>query len=406
MSSRCLYAVRLGCLLALAAPGPAYAQTAAESSAAQARLTVGPFALSPRFSLRDVGVDSNVFNEESNPRRDFTMTAGPGLDTWLRIGRLWVTSNSTVEWVYFSEATTQRAFNVGQDVRLDLDLLRVVPHVGGGYARSRRRLNLEIDGRLEETVTYAEAGVELKPGPRTVIDLRGRRQRIRYGDEVFGGVSLASRLDRESDSASLDVRYELTPLTTFVVQTGMQQDRFAFDPVRDSDALRVLPGFEFEPFALISGKAMVGFERFETRDATVPDFRGVVAEVDVAYTVRDAFQFTVRATRDVEYSIELLEPFYVSTGAEIEIVRVIGLSWDVVGRAGRTALAYQAVENGLLAGRADRTDRVDQYGVGLGRHLGEDLRVGIDVTYAERRSDLPGRSYSGWRTGGSLTYGF
>jgi hypothetical protein len=308
--------------------------------------------------------------------------------------------------VHYTEATDQRAFNVKQNVRLDLDLLHVIPHAGAGYERSRRPLNFELDGRLEETRTHAGIGVEFKPGERTSFDLEGVKRRISYGDETFGGVDLSERLNRETEEARLSFRYALTPLTTFVATTGLQRDRFEFDPIRDSDSLRIVPGLEFEPFALISGSVMIGVQQFETRDDEVPDFTGLVAEVDVAYTVRDVVRFTVRSTRDVQYSIEPLEPFFVNSGVEFEVVRVIGLSWDVVARAGRTTLAYQATEDGRLLGHAERTDLVTRYGAGIGRHLGEEIRVGIDIIHTDRRSDRPGRGYSGWRTGGSLTYGF
>jgi hypothetical protein len=382
------------------------AQTKAEAASADAAVQVGPFALSPRFFLRDIGVDSNPRNVADDPQRDFTFTTGPGLGTWMHVGRLWVTSESAIEWLYYNETAGQRAFNVKQDLLLELDLLRVVPHAGAGYDRSRRQLNFELDGRLEQTATYASVGVEFKPGARTSIDFQGERRSLSYGDEALDGVLLAGQLNRESQQAGVVVRYALTPLTTLVVDAAVQQDRFEFDDLRDSDAVRILPGLEFQPFALISGSARIGVKQFRTRDESVPDYTGLITSVDVAYTLRDRIRFTVRSTRDVEYSIEPLEPFYVSNGLDLEIVRVIGLDWDVVLSAGRTTLDYQAIGNGEVLGRTERTDEVRRYGVGLGRHVGEDIRVGFDVFHAERRSDLPARAYSGWRTGGSLTYGF
>lgn len=381
-------------------------QTSASEAAAEARLRAGPIALNPRFALRDVGIDTNVLNEEDQPQRDFTMTAGPGLEAILRVGRVWVTSTSGVEWVYYRTLESQRSFNVEQRVRVDLDLLHLVPHVEAGYERARQRINFELDGRLEERRTDVGAGLEIRPGARTVIDLRGSRTRVDFADELFAGTPLANVLNREESRAGIDVEYALTPLTTLTFESALVQERFEASSFRDSDSLRLVPGLQFDPFALISGEVHVGMQRFETREESIPDYTGLVASVDVSYTLRDNIRFTVRTERDVQYSIEELEPFYVRTGAGLEVTKVIGLNWDVVATAHRTGLAYQAVEGAVVLDRDARVDRIDEYRLGLGRHLGENIRVGVDVMHIERRSDRPGRSYAGWRTGGSVTYGF
>jgi hypothetical protein len=76
--------------------------------------------------------------------------------------------------------------------------------------------------------------------------------------------------------------------------------------------------------------------------------------------------------------------------------------WDVVGRAARQVLDYQAV--GLLTSPA-HTDRVTQWGGGVGYHLGEIVRLGFDTDYSTRRSPISNRRYEGWRAGLSVTYG-
>lgn len=406
--TRQAYVIASAWLLVLLTPLPLLAQSTAETAAAEAAVRLGPVALTPRFSLREMGVDSNVLNAENDPQRDFTFTAGPGLDAWMRVGRLWVSSATTVEWLYFKKSADQRAFNAEQTLRLDLDLLHVIPHVEAGYSRSRRRPNLEIDARVEQKDTSFAAGVEFRLGARTAIDLEARRTRSEFGDGAFGGVLLAQALNRESESAGLSFQYELTPLTTFVLDAELTQDRFEFDTLRDSNSVRVVPGFLFKPFALISGEARVGVKRFDASDEQVPDFTGVVAAVNVAYTIVDTVRFTVGTSRDVEYSFEPLNPYYVSTGVELEVVRVLGLYWDVVLRGGRTALAYQALSglSPIASAVSGRRDLSDIFGAGIGRHLGEDIRIGFEVNHVTRRSDLPGRSYSGFRTGGSITYGF
>ena len=96
---------------------------------------------------------------------------------------------------------------------------------------------------------------------------------------------LAPALNRASDTEQLQVRYKLTPLTTFVVAAQGVQDRFEFEPVRDADSIRVLPGFEFKPFALISGTVAVGYRWFNPQDRVLPAYQGIIAAVDAKYSI-------------------------------------------------------------------------------------------------------------------------
>ncbi len=55
---------------------------------------------------------------------------------------------------------------------------------------------------------------------------------------------------------------------------------------------------------------------------------------------------------------------------------------------------------------ANRTDAVHSLGVGVGYHLGKELRLGFNVDKARRDSEVESRPYEGWKYGASLTYGF
>ena len=190
----------------------------------------------------------------------------------------------------------------------------------------------------------------------------------------------------------METRTALTPLTTFVVRGESLRDRFEFNPIRSSDSINVLPGFEFKPSALISGKVSVGYRRFDAIDATVPDFGGLVGALDTRYTWREQTQFSLKASRNIEYSIEEESPYFVTNGGGLEITQVLGLRWFVAARGGRTRLAYRNfIVNGVET--TGRTDRVDLYGVGFGRLLGDDIRIGLDLNNVRRVSTIPSRQY-------------
>src|SRR5947207_533219 len=82
--------VRFVCALVIgliAGAPAAYAQPVPGETDA-ARVRIGPLSVKPTFAITNIGVDSNVFNQSDvdHPRQDFTITASPKADWWLRAG--------------------------------------------------------------------------------------------------------------------------------------------------------------------------------------------------------------------------------------------------------------------------------------------------------------------------------
>lgn len=405
----------LGALCALLIPVSVQAQASQDGSqaAAEARLHLGPLALQPKLAIRNLGVDTNTLNANEGAERDITATVSPELQSWLRVGRLQLSGSSSIDWNYFQRLSSQRSFNGAQAGRADLSLGYVRPYVGGRIARSRQRPNLEIDARVERTTREAQAGMDFLFGPRLTLTLAAVSRTFDFGEAALGDVVLADALNRDERASALEGRFVLTPLTSLVFETEYRQDRFERTTSRDTDTVLVEGGLEFKPLALISGRARVGFRHFAPREATMPEFRGLTSDVELSYLVRDLTRVTVTVARDLEYSFEPSEPYYVSTGTQVQVVQALGSSWDLVGRGGRTTLAYERITSSgvpggttaLIAGGA-RVDRILVGGGGVGRRLGTDIRVGIDVDRVARRSVVSSRSYAGIRVGGSVTYGY
>lgn len=395
------------CLLACLSAGQASAQTFPDEAPPSA-FQFGPLGLTPRIAVKNVGVDSNPLNQSAGAERDFTATIVPGLDSLLRVGRGLVSSKTSVEWNYFDKTSTQRAFNFGQDAAIALDFYRLMPYVGGSYVRTRQRPNLEIDQRVQQFSTSTHAGTAVRVGTRIRVDVEGRRNELEFGEGDYGDEGIAATLNRRVDVASVSTRFIWTPLTTFVVRTEVQHDRFDFSPLRNSNSLTVLPGFELKPSALISGKVSAGYRRFHPLDSAVPDYAGLVARVDAKYVFREATQLSFKVERDVDYSIELEQPYYVLSGATVSVTQMLGDAWYTAGRIGLNRLDYRDMvvsrAGADLAG--PRRDRVTSFGGGAGRLLGADLRVGVDVDYVKRASTVALRAYEGFKVGGTVSYGF
>ena len=211
-------------------------------------------------------------------------------------------------------------------------------------------------------------------------------------------------LDATVDSGEIGLRYTLTPLTDVTVGIAYRRDQFVFSPERDATSLRFVPRFEFSPGGFLRGRAEFGYMRFQTVEPSVPDFSGVVALVGASYTLLGITNFDIEFTRDVTYSFEVSEPFYVSTGGALEITQRLFGPLDLILRGGREQLDYESIEIGFDDGRIDT---VNSYGGGFGVRLGETAGFKLTAEYSDRRSNRPrGAGFGRTRIFGSADYGF
>ncbi len=80
------------------------------------------------MAISNVGVDSNVFNEATDPKSDRTAAVGPAIDLWLKLGKARLSDRSSGQYLYFQEYANQRAWNTTNQVQLELPLIKLQPH--------------------------------------------------------------------------------------------------------------------------------------------------------------------------------------------------------------------------------------------------------------------------------------
>lgn len=349
-----------------------------------------------------MGVDNNVFNTVDDPQRDVTADIGPRVAYWLRMGKARLSGISLGQYLYFKDFASERSWSTNQQGRIDVRLGRIAPFVDATYRNSRERPGFEIDARAHRREWVGGAGSEIRVSPKTTLVLSGSRETFLYdNEEAFLGVNLANTLNRHTDLGRVQLRYTLTPLTTFVMNADALRDRFDSTVARDADSLRVMPGFELKPLALISGTAAVGFRRFNVLDGSTEDFSGVTAAVNARYSLHST-QFGLKLNRDLSYSFEQETPYYALTDVTVEITERLSRAWDVLARGGRQTLAYRRASS---TSGADRTDHGVVYGAGIHYRLGDTAQLGVDGNYYRRDAASTVRNYDGLRIGASVTYG-
>ena len=272
-------------------------------------MRVGPFGFTPSIAVTDFGVDSNVFRTAEEPRRDFTATIAPRFDVRLRAGRLLLWGWNATGFTYYAETSDQRSISYANEVRADVDLGRFRPFATAAILETRDRLNAELDVRAPRLSRSVSGGARVSIGTHTALTVSGRASDLEFEEgTTFEGVSLPRNLNSRVEAADAALDIALTPLTTFKLLASVQQDRFDQSPERDSDSIRILPGLQFDPIALIHGSLALGYRRFNPLSPAIPDYTGFIMQGSLGYTLLDRTRFEGWLNRDVQYSFEDFEP--------------------------------------------------------------------------------------------------
>jgi hypothetical protein len=388
------------------APIGVFAQGDTGAPPSTTRLRFGPVYINPTVALSNAGIDNNVFNEPDSegPKRDFTMTVTPAADMWLRFGPSWLRGNIKEDLVYFQTYSNQNSANTSFSLNWVMPFNRLILNPGLAYLNTNDRPGFEIDTRAPRVEVDYNASLEFRLGSKSFVGARidSRTTNFDPGEE-FNDTDLRQELNRTVTTAGLTLRYQATPLTSVMFETRREQDRFEFSPLRDTDSTLFSGGLKFDPAALLKGSATVGYRDFRPLSSSVPGYQGSIAAVNLSYVPLSTTLLSGTFNRDVQYSYDINQPYYLQTGAGASISQQVFGPVDVTGRVGAQRLEYRDLADAPVD--PNRVDHIRLYGGGVGYHLGGDLRIGFNVDQQHRTSAIESNEYSGLRYGFSVTYG-
>ena len=365
-------------------------------------VTLGPFRITPSLVLREMGVDDNVFNESTDPKRDFTFTLTPRADVLFRMRRLRLSYTTVTDYVYYRTYKSERGTNTSSSARLEFDLGSLKPYVTATGLNSKNRLNAEVDERARHRDVVYQAGVSLRLASRTTLLLSGLQGKVAYEPDArkFRGVDLRESFNGTKRSIDAGLGVALTPITTFTMGVSREEQRYRFSQNRDADSWRISPSFAFTPGGLLSGSATVGYRRFHTLSPTLPDYRGVVGAATVAATLFARHHLAGTFSRDVQTSYDVGTAYYLGTGATLTYTVRLAGPIDARGTGARQRMDYSI--SGVPVGR----DLLTSYGGGIGYRFSDHARLGVNAEWSRRGSDREfERTYRNHRIFAGLTWG-
>ena len=385
-------------LLALASVILALAPSlSAQTTERQGRFQLGPLWLTPKVVLKNAGVDDNVFNEAGEGTSDRQAVLTPSLDAKLPIGRrLRLLGTGALGLNWFQREDSERSTDLTGNGRAEVDLgpITVFGTLGGG--RYKQRFSVEVDRRLERSTRAVGAGARLRATRKLTLGGEWGRQTLGFEAGVsVRGEDVRGSLDREATTTSATLQYALSPRTTLVASADVLDDRFTVPSgfPDESRSYRYLAGFQFQAGALLTGGVRAGLRDVPERaDQAAPGYSGLSLAVDTSLPLGERARLALLATRDLGYAVARAEGGRRNTFVSFLYGGTLTVELPLSLLA-RGSLSFERADYVLTYGALDREDEVRVAGLALMRSFGPSFRVGGNVEWARRESNLPGSGY-------------
>lgn len=391
-------------------PSTARAQLTAPRESAQ--IEFGPVSLYPSLQIVDAGKDQNVFNDGTAPKEDYTFTLASRALVVTRLGLNQLMFSTGSDYVWFKEYKSERSSNALYALRFNFSASRFKPFIGAERLRTRGRLNNEIDLRAKRLERSAVAGSNFNLSERTAIGVEARLDATAFEKgEKFRGTDLGDALNRTGRRYSGSLRYMLTPLTVFVVGGSYGEDIFPRSHIRDSRTYILAPSIEFNQDAAIRGNFTAGYEVFTPADPELARYKGITAGGSLNWTLYNRTVFDVGLNRNVSYSYQDSEPYYVLTNGSLSVGQPLMGPLSLQGSASYDHMAYRwrrgvAPVSSSASGSLPRTDSETTLRGGVGLNLKRGFTVVVSVERSRRRSvEDPLQNYRKTRLLSTVTVG-
>lgn len=352
-------------------------------------LSLGPVRVAPGVVVREIGTDSNVFDEPVDPKEDFVVRVAPDVSLFAKLRFVQLSAYGGGDFSYFNTYDQENSAGFQVRGRSDFLLSRLRPFVAGGRTRLRERPNGEIDVRANRIEDEISGGVAFDISRYGVVYGAAYQHRTEFKDAFEEDVDLARSLNRESTEYSGGFRTELTPFLAFIASAGVRDDQFQGDPIRNAEATFVGGEFRMASEAIVSGTAAISYTDFRPVNPVARTFKGILGAANLTYRIPEIGRISVQALRRNEYSFDADDAYYIENTVTLSYTQILMGGVDAQVRGSKSLFDY-----GFTATSPARHDRFDLLGGSLGYNLRNRTRLSLNYEYSQRRSpQLAERNY-------------
>lgn len=354
-------------------------------------LIVGPIRFAPGITVREIGYDSNVFDEppEANPKEDFVAAAIPDISAFARLRFIQFSTYAGAELVYYQDFESERSTGYATRGRFDFLLSRVRPFVGIGLTKTRTRPNGEIDVRANRREEETSGGLAFDLSAHSLVYGSWVHSRNEYEDAMQSGVDLNETLTRDRDEYQAGFKTDLTPLLSMQLYANYMEDVFEFSPLRNATSKGGLATFRIATDAVVTGTINVGYRDMRPVDPLSKPFQGLIGSAAISYPFLEIGRFLFAFNRNTEYSFDEAEAYYLENSASIAYTHRLFGEVDAQVRGAHSLFDYSARED-----NPPRKDTLDTAAGSLGYNLRNRTRIAVNYEYTRRRSpEIASRNY-------------
>ena len=363
-------------------------------------LHAGPVHLAPGVVVREIGWDSNVFDEAVNPKEDWVVSAAPDVSAFMRVPYMQLAAYGGLDLNYYHTYESERSTGYAGKGRVDFLLSRVRPFAGAGYVKIRERPNGEIDVRANRIQQEWSGGLAYDLSNTSAVYGAAYQTTVRYLDAQEEGVDLGASLNHDRNDYQAGLRSELTPLAALTLSGGYQEDLFHNEPIRNGDTRYFSGTLRIREEAMISGAVSASFRDYRANNPEVKPFRGVTALASLTYSFLEVGRVTFIGSRGMEYSFDSAEAYYLENTITLYYTHRLfgGVDAQVRGSLSKFDYAFSEVT-------PPHKDQLDVAGASVGYNLANRTRISLNYEFSRRRSPVfPERNYDRRRAYLSWTY--
>lgn len=346
-------------------------------------LSIGPVRFAPGLIVREIGWDSNVFDEPEvqMPKDDWVVAVQPDVSAFTRLPVLRLSAYAGSELTYYKTYDSERSVGHNLRARADFLLSRVRPFIGAGQLETRTRPNGEVDTRADRQEEELSGGLAYDLSPTSLLYGSSYRTSLEYEDALEDGVNLGRTMTRDGASYEAGMKTDLTPLLSMQLAASYREDDFTFEPIRNSQSWSGTATFRIAPEAIVSGVVVAGYRDMNFVDPELNSFKGFVGTATLMYSFLEVARLSVALSRGVEYSFDTEQAYYLQQSATLAYTHRLFGAVDAQVLGSRSTFEYDARPR-LPA----HTDTYDTAGGSVGYNLRNRTRLALNYEYARRRS--------------------
>lgn len=355
----------------------------------------GPFRVRPGFRVRNVGLDNNIFVDNTDPVSDLRATLAPRIEGLILFGdRAFMTFSEELAYTAYAQNPDQNFLNQLGSARTTVPFGRMGVYADLEFNVINERPVDREDLRPQRKDLGLGFGMIFEVGWRTQLELSRHGTEIAYSDA--DDPTIGNRLDRDEAVTELQAGHQLRGRTRLLVNAVHTEFDFTGDsltapndPDRDSVQLDVLAGVEFGEGGPLIGRARLGHAQVNLVDPAQPDFSEPIGDLLLRYRIDSRNRLTLRAERSIQFSIFAGQTHYVLGKVGLEALRWINRTLGAEIGAGYGKLSFPDTD---LVSSA-RIDRQRDLFAGLRfrvarNSLGKQIEYTLRYTNYHRESTL------------------